>query len=233
MPGAYYTSKTRPTDVAKRRFVKLDAYALAQLGRENRLLAPARLALLQMVAHGDFRSREWSGSLSDLAEDVGCTWRTIDAALTRLEESGLVEVVERFGRNRAGRVRVTVYEDLVVPSQRAARNDRNDDEDRERNDRNPSPSTPAQDLPDSRATPAVVLPSARTSPALTCDDANPGGIEASREEGSEREGLERRERAAVVARFENEVGSVVLCKCGCAATIGSLCVECSMSEEVF
>lgn len=99
---------------AARRHVRLDAFALPDLGREHCLSTVARLVLLDLVCSADWRNRSAIVTLAELAEHTGSARRTVATAMRNLETAGLIEVPKPFGRNRQGRVVVLCWERLLI-----------------------------------------------------------------------------------------------------------------------
>jgi hypothetical protein len=105
----------------ERTWVKLDRYALADLGRQFYLTLPKRAALLTLTLGANYRSGEWTGTITDFAEEMGASPNTARLARERLEECGLIRTVLPFGGNRRGIVLVLAYGDLRVPSSKVDR----------------------------------------------------------------------------------------------------------------
>ncbi len=98
-----------------RAFVKVDNVALFDLGGKHHLRMADRLTLCVLVLRADFRTREWWGTVTDLAKDVGGSRNTVDRVLPRLIDRGLIEIVRPFVQGGEGCVRVSAYDHLVVP----------------------------------------------------------------------------------------------------------------------
>lgn len=94
--------------------VHVDRYALQQTARDHHLSSTEMLLLHDLVLLVDHRSFSWIGTIGFVAEDCRMAPRTASAALARLVELGLVELLSSFGRHQSGEVRVTCYPDLVV-----------------------------------------------------------------------------------------------------------------------
>ena len=97
-----------------RAFVKLDRFAPFALAREHRLASHERSLLLTLTLLADFRSAEWLGTKSDLAQEDGMGRAKVSSVLDRLESCRLVEVLDEFGPNSPGRLLVLVYDLLVT-----------------------------------------------------------------------------------------------------------------------
>lgn len=156
-----------------RNFVKLDRFAPFQIGRHNRLSAHERWLLVTLGLLADYRTSEWAGTLTFLAEEMGAGRKTVERAIRRLDALSLLEVLQPFGPNSEGRVRVICYPMLVVPRQTRYAS----------NDASPPDSTRVEVASDSRPIRVVSASNDASPPAPTSQDANARGIEASREEG--------------------------------------------------
>jgi hypothetical protein len=97
-----------------RAFVKLDRFAPLALAREHGLASHERSLLLTLTLLADFRSAEWLGTKSDLAQEAGMGRAKVSSVLDRLESCRLVEVLDEFGPNSPGRLLVLVYDLLVT-----------------------------------------------------------------------------------------------------------------------
>jgi hypothetical protein len=100
---------------SKRNWVWFDRFAMFQVSREHRLTTPEYVVLHCLTMVVDYKTREWSGTLLELAQEVPPTTATLLKAVVSLEKRGLVTLVEPFGRNGRGTVRVDCYDELVVP----------------------------------------------------------------------------------------------------------------------
>jgi hypothetical protein len=142
--------------------VKLDRFSLFDLARKHRLSATQSYVLLTMTMHASFRTAEWFGSITELAESARISRTTATKVVGRLVDLGLVEVPEPFGPNQKGTLRVLCYDLLVtdaLPDLREELTERRD------LSRPSSPSTRAGLASDSRQIRADV----RDSPARTGD----------------------------------------------------------------
>lgn len=101
---------------AKRSWLKLDRYALFQLQREHRLKPTATLVLFDLVCAADYRNESWTGTLSEISYDLGCSTTTAGNAIKTLVAKNLVEIINPFGRNGSGCLKITAYCDLVLPT---------------------------------------------------------------------------------------------------------------------
>ena len=71
--------------------------------------------------HTNFRTGEWFGSTTELAEYTGMSRTTATKAVKRFVEIGLVDPVEPFGPNRQGALRLLCYDLLVTDAIPAVR----------------------------------------------------------------------------------------------------------------
>jgi hypothetical protein len=104
-----------------RRWVKIDPYAIRDLAREHLLDEQTRWLLVWLTLGADPRSHRFTGTLGDLADDVGMGRKTVRERYDRLEQRGLVKTVEPFRPNAQGVVLVCAYPHLVVLGSRAPR----------------------------------------------------------------------------------------------------------------
>lgn len=112
-----------------RSYLRIDKYAMPQMRREHGLNAADTLTLRGLAERADERtdsggSRYFTGTKDELQEWTGQSPNTITAAMDRLAAKGCVTVIESFTRNGQGRIRIDVWDELVVPSQ--ARSDHGD-----------------------------------------------------------------------------------------------------------
>jgi DNA-binding MarR family transcriptional regulator len=70
----------------------------------------------------NYRSRIWTGTITELHEQTGMARKTISAYLERLDAEGLIVVLEKAHGSRDGRIDVSLYYDeLIVPNEREQR----------------------------------------------------------------------------------------------------------------
>lgn len=110
-----------PVIPPKRSYVKIDKFALFDIGRKFGLSAVDRFALVTLTLRADHRTQRLITSLTELAEDCGVSRRTASGAVARLKAAGLIEELQPFGSGRTGEVGIVAYSDLVVPEARPAR----------------------------------------------------------------------------------------------------------------
>jgi hypothetical protein len=186
--------------------ITIDPYALCQVGRERGLKPIARSVLGTMAFQVHWRSIDftWSGSIADLEADTGHTWRAIIKALDALVAEGLIEIVDDFGQGSKGRVRVLVYERLVVLSEprRRSREALAPESDTDPRSRASAGSPAAQDpalIPRfAHQDPAPIPRRSRDGAGSSCLDSDPRG------KGSSKEVLGTRAHARTRARASEE-----------------------------
>ena len=112
---------------------RYDPYAIADIGREYRLGAPERAVLWVVVPQSAFRSGDWTGSYTDLADATGLHRGTVSGgpeklgAVDKLVAAGLFEVVEPFRQGGNGKLRVAAaIRDRVIRPKRDRAADEND-----------------------------------------------------------------------------------------------------------
>jgi hypothetical protein len=105
-------------DQPNRLFIKMDKFAIFDLATRHRLGAVDAWILNVLTLRAEWETHEWRGTYGELAEDARVTRKTAKSACERLAAAGLIEIVESFGPNRSGRVRVLVYDEMVVPEAR-------------------------------------------------------------------------------------------------------------------
>ncbi len=103
-------------DVLHRNFIKADRFAFFDLSRKYRLTTPDFAVLVALVFLADFRTSEWTGTLVELSEHVPPTRTIVAASCQRLADLGLITMVRPFRQNAAATIRVSCYEQVVVPS---------------------------------------------------------------------------------------------------------------------
>lgn len=184
-----------------RSFAKVDRFAIFQIGRNNGLSGFERWCLITIVLQADFRTHQWAGTLGFLADEMGVTRRTAKTAVDGLAAKQQLAVLEPFGPNSQGRVRVNPYGLLVVPARKRTEPIGADGDDMTR----------AAVAPDSRPIRAVSEPIGANGHGVTSEDASARGIEASGEEGIADEHAE----AKLVAAFAATEVSAHRCgRCG-------------------
>ena len=80
------------------RKVKVDPFATCKIARDHNLTAPQSWVLHLLAIQAAYRSGEWAGTLSVLADDSRLSPRTVAAAVRVLIEKGLVEDAPPFDR---------------------------------------------------------------------------------------------------------------------------------------
>ena len=73
-----------------RQFVKLDRYALLDVGRQEHLTAAEFVVLFALVMLSDFRTAEWTGTLYELTGHTPSGRTTVKVAVDRLTSIGLI-----------------------------------------------------------------------------------------------------------------------------------------------
>jgi hypothetical protein len=97
------------------RKVKVDPFATSKIAREFNLRAPQAWVLHLLAIQAGYRSGEWAGTLSSLADDSRLSPRTVAAAVRVLIDKGLVEERAPFRQgNEVGRVFVPVRDRIVL-----------------------------------------------------------------------------------------------------------------------
>ena len=89
-------------------------YALSNIARRHLLALGERVVLSELIERADYRSWTWQGSASELARDAGLNRETISAAVPKLEQKGLVSIVEPFRPYHKAIIRLDCYGELVV-----------------------------------------------------------------------------------------------------------------------
>ncbi len=102
----------------KRAWLRIDRLAFPDIVRDHLLSAPEQCLLLHLVLLADWRSWEWRGTQTDLAQLAGVGRNTAARALARLVDLGLIRVSAPFARGGEGAVRVDAYDRLVVQEPR-------------------------------------------------------------------------------------------------------------------
>jgi hypothetical protein len=106
---------------ARRRYIKLDVYALDDLTKTHLLKPHHRDVLLTLTRWAHWETWEWTGTLRDLSEATGMARKTVPDTLDHLVDEELVGVVKPFARSQQGTLAVVAYDRLVVPETRRSR----------------------------------------------------------------------------------------------------------------
>jgi hypothetical protein len=104
-------------DVVKR-YVKVDPFAICDLARERSLTANDQHVLLLLAIQSEYRSAEWTGTLTDISDATRLARRTVPRVVGHLIELGLLEVVEPFRPGTEGRVRIVDRDRLIYTNPR-------------------------------------------------------------------------------------------------------------------
>jgi hypothetical protein len=157
----------------------VDRYMLMQIAREHRLKPVESYVLFQVTMLADYREKTWTGNAGDLCHEIHASWRAANAAIGNLISEGLFVEEVKFGRNRNGRVRIAVFDQLILM-------------DKEARDAGPQPYsresagiTLPRDEPDSRAIPAVIPRNSRESADITSQNVDLLGIAVKGDGGGE------------------------------------------------
>ncbi len=102
-------------DGPKLRTVRVDAFGLPGVAARYRLRPGEQLVLLTLVCQASWRTQEWRGSKADLAGSTRMAPATVDAAVRKLSDLGLVEEVEPFRQGAAGCLFLRCYCMIVDP----------------------------------------------------------------------------------------------------------------------
>ena len=104
------------------RFAKVDSWGWCDVGRDHDLAFSEVMLLLAITIHADFRSRIWTGTITELHETTRMARKTISKYLERLITKGLIVEVQKAHGSRPGRIDVSRhYDELIVPNQREQR----------------------------------------------------------------------------------------------------------------
>ncbi len=100
---------------ARRSYVKVDRFALFELGDDYHLTGNERWMLASVVFLASWRTRSWTGSYCELQEATGLAYRTVVAALDCLTRLELLVIAQPFGRSRRGTVQLAAgtYDQLI------------------------------------------------------------------------------------------------------------------------
>jgi hypothetical protein len=99
----------------------MERFEIIQLARKHRLKPVEAWVLVVLTLETSWRTLEWQGTISELADDIRAARRTVGAACARLDQTGLIEIVEPFGPNRSATIRVLAYAELIRPEARVSR----------------------------------------------------------------------------------------------------------------
>ena len=115
------TQRTPKTSYG-RRFSKVDSYAWLDIRRDYDLPFAVASFLRMVTEVANYRSRIWTGTITELHEQTGMARKTISAYLERLDAEGLIVVLEKAHGSRDGRIDVSrCYDELIVPNEREQR----------------------------------------------------------------------------------------------------------------
>ena len=104
------------------RYAKVDAWGWCDVARDHNIAFPEVMLLLAITIHADFRSRIWTGTITELHESTRLARKTISKYLERLIAKGLIVEVQKAHGSRPGRIDVSRhYDELIVPNQREQR----------------------------------------------------------------------------------------------------------------
>ena len=115
-------TRRTPKTSYDRRFSKVDSYAWLDIRRDHDLPFAVASFLRMITELANFRSRIWTGTITELHEQTGMARKTISAYLERLDAEGLIAVLEKAHGSRPGRIDVSpYYDELIVPNEREQR----------------------------------------------------------------------------------------------------------------
>jgi len=103
------------------RTVRVDPFATGDLAREYNLSASAAWVLQLMAMQAEFRSGEWTGTLTVLTDLSRLGRNAAKKAVDTLIEKGLLVVIVPFRQGHDGRVKVVVRDRIVPPFRRSNR----------------------------------------------------------------------------------------------------------------
>ena len=113
------TTDGHPSDIPKRRYTKIDPFAVPDFAREHDLTGPESAVLLTVTIQAEFRTGEWAGTLTDLASAVRFSRNVVSRIVKSLVDKSVFAQVHPFGPGHAnGRIRVVHFEHFVAPSTR-------------------------------------------------------------------------------------------------------------------
>ena len=84
------TTRRTPKTSYGRRFSKVDSYAWLDIRRDHDLPFVVASFLRMITELADYRSRIWTGTITELHEQTGMARKTISAYLERLDTEGLI-----------------------------------------------------------------------------------------------------------------------------------------------
>jgi hypothetical protein len=97
--------------------VKFDWYAVRDVRREFRLTNAEAAVLIEIVgvaASESFRQRTWTGTITELANELHLARRNVRGAIDRLQAMGLLSAEVPFGNSSRGTFGVPIWDWLVV-----------------------------------------------------------------------------------------------------------------------
>lgn len=97
---------------------KVDPFATSDIAREHRLTATQAWTLHLMAIQAEYRSAEWTGSLTMLSGALRCGRKTAGESVAKLVEKGLAEEIEPFRQGAEGRIHILVRDRIVISSRR-------------------------------------------------------------------------------------------------------------------
>jgi hypothetical protein len=109
---------SRPNATPNWRKPRVDPFATSDIARQHRLTATQSWALHLMALQAEYRSAEWTGSLTMLGDALRCGRKTAGEAVAKLVEKGLAEEIEPFRQGAEGRVHILVRDRIVISSRR-------------------------------------------------------------------------------------------------------------------
>lgn len=117
------TTSARQSDAGRpkepnRLCASMDVFAPWQVRRELELSANQLLVLMCMTMTADWRSLQWTGTITKLHQDTGIARSVVTKTVELLAASGAIVIVRPFGQNREGLVELPLYEALVKLSRR-------------------------------------------------------------------------------------------------------------------
>ncbi len=108
-----------------KRWTRVDPYATSAIGRESRLSAVETWTLHLMAIQAEWRSSEWTGTLTDLASDTRFSRKAVHRAIEGLYLKGRLREIEPFRQGTEGRVLI-VDHDRIVNLERRKKIESND-----------------------------------------------------------------------------------------------------------
>ena len=100
-------------------WLRMVRHGVGDVARNYGLTPHERVVLDELVHCADWRTAEWTGTVTELAGDARVNRRVAAAAVDRLAGLGLVDKVRGFsGRGESGLVYVAVYDTLIKPERR-------------------------------------------------------------------------------------------------------------------